>query len=237
VRTLSVPSGLRLAASLLLLCAPLAALETIVISRAPWWRLPIRSIALWSGAVFLVTAPLAAWVAHGRRWAWAAAAGFLGLWCLLSAWVAFRMRLPSVGFFTLFITLSYGLLLLWLRHEIGRSFYDPRIAWYQGLPRPIPSLRCRLEQSELRVSRLDAEGAFVIRGSGPERAPFAKGPIARESALTFTFRDREVSCRATLMRALADGSGAGFRFLAQSPDARKELGDFIETLRGEGYVD
>jgi hypothetical protein len=30
--------------------------------------------------------------------------------------------------------------------------------------------------------------------------------------------------------------GAGIQFLALSPDGRKELGDFVETLRGEGHA-
>ena len=38
------------------------------------------------------------------------------------------------------------------------------------------------------------------------------------------------------MAILERAEGAGFQFQRMPADMRKELGDFVETLRGEGYV-
>jgi hypothetical protein len=55
--------------------------------------------------------------------------------------------------------------------------------------------------------------------------------------LVFDFRNRELRCRGRMARAVPDRMGAGFRFVELGADARKEVGDFVENLRGEGYVE
>jgi hypothetical protein len=238
MRVISVPLRLRVATALLVLCVPVAAIETIVVTRAPWWKLPYSTMQIWCAAVALICLPLAGWMAAGKRWGLSLTAIFAAVWCVLSAWVAIRNRNPSLGFFTLFLTAYWVAVIAWIRHEMGRSFFDPRLAWYQGLPKPIPALTCELVQggarAEARVSRLDEDGVFLFLPPGiPALAPLQK---AQPVELAFRYRDREVRCRGLPVCALAADAGAGFQFQGLTPDTRKQLADFVEMLRGEGHV-
>jgi hypothetical protein len=243
---ISIPPGLRLATMLYLLCVPLAALETVIAARAPWWRLPYDRITLWSTAVALLCLPQAAWLARGRPWALKLSAAFSLLWCTLSGWFALRTENSNLGFFTLGLTLFLGGILIWIRRELSRSYFDPAMAWYQGLPMPIPGLTCELVHGditeEFSVSRVDRDGAFLFHRNilGPTGETSLEGPTWMDAyvELRFRFRDRDVRCTATPVRALEreQGMGAGFRFANPSADTRKEIGDFVEHLRGEGYV-
>ncbi|MGK5085955.1 hypothetical protein WDW86_00195, partial [Bdellovibrionota bacterium FG-2] len=142
MRVLSLSPGLRTSSSLILLFVPLAALETIIVSRSPWWNLPLHNMALWSGIVAGFLAPMVIFILWGQRWAFRAAATFILTWIILGAWVSIRTRTPALGFFSLFMTLFSGGILLRLRQELLRSFLDPRIRWYESLPNPIPQLEC-----------------------------------------------------------------------------------------------
>jgi hypothetical protein len=244
MRVILVPVRLRLAAALLLACVPLAALETVIVTRAPWWRLPYQSMGIWSLAVLLICFPLAVWLMRGKRWAIFVTQGFFCAWVLLNVSIAIRLRNPAIGFFTLLLLAFFGALSVWIRHEMGRSFFDPQLSWYQGLPRPLPGLRCKVswgdQELECRVSRLDREGAFVFHESrGADIG--APGPLSSlrpevRSELTFHFRERTIRFPALPVRALDGDRGVGFQFNGLAPDHRKQLGDFIETLKGEGYV-
>lgn len=241
MRVILVPGRLRLAAALLFLCVPIAAFETVVVTRAPWWRLPYPSIGIWSASVFLIVLPISVWITRGRGWAVRALEFFFGLWLLLNVWVAARMGNPGLGFLTVALLALYGGWLTWVKYELQRSFFDPRMSWYQGLPKPLPGVSCRLAWSDreldLRVSRLDREGAFVFQAATDAGRPtLTKLRTDVPSELTFNFRERSVRCTGLPVRALHGDLGAGFQFYGLAPDLKKQLGDFIEILRGEGYV-
>lgn len=241
MRVILVPVRLRLVAASLFLCVPLAALETVIVTRAPWWRLPYQSIALWSASVFLIILPLSVWLTRGRMGAARMLEALLGLWLVLNAWVAAHSRSPALGFFTLLLLGLFGAWITWARYELGRSFFDPRMSWYQGLPRPLPGISCRVAWSDreldCRVSRLDRQGAFIFQASAQLGDP---GLTALRtdvrSELTFSFRESTVRCTGVPVRALDGDRGAGFQFDGLAPDLKKQLGDFIEALKGEGYV-
>ncbi len=231
-----VPVRLRLAAALLFICVPLAAFETIMVTHSPWWRLPYQSMVIWSSAVLLICCALVAWLVRGNRWALRMTTTFFSVWLALNVWIAVRTHNPALGYLTLLLLGLFGMMTFWLSREISRSFFDPQTQWYQGLPKPLPGLECHVTTGEgvtpFRVSRLDREGVFVFSETG--RLTVLKAGQMAE--LLFKFREREVRCRGTPIRALQDGAGAGFQFSNMAPDMRKQLGDFIETLRGEGYV-
>lgn len=235
MRVVSVPQGLKLALAFFSLCVPIMALEVVIATRSPWWKLPYESIAFFSliaGGVYVF---LTYGALNGRRWALHCAGVLCALWSFATAWIAVKMNHPSLGFFSIFLVFFCGGLILWIRFELSRSFFDPQMNWYQGLPKAIPGVKCEWLQGEkkvlVKVSRIDREGAFIFStGSLGALKPGEK------SELEFEFRKMKVRCPGVPMRSLSYGVGAGFQFQEMPPDLRKDLGDFIESLRGEGYV-
>lgn len=241
MRVILVPVRLRLVAAALFLCVPLAAFETVIVTRAPWWKLPYQSIAIWSASVFLIILPLSIRLMQGRSGAARVLEAFLGTWLVLNTWVAAHSRSPALGFFTLLLLGGFSAWVAWARYELGRSFFDPQMSWYQGLPRPLPGVSCRVAWSDreldCRVSRLDRQGAFVFQsGARPSDPALTALRTDVRSELTFSFRERTVRCTGVPVRALTGDRGAGFQFDGLAPDLKKQLGDFIEVLKGEGYV-
>lgn len=239
MRVISVPRGLRTAGFAFLLTIPLAALHMVVASRAPWWHLPYRNIAIASLVAFILSMSLAWAFVQGRRWALPLAVAFSSAWILGSGWIALRMRHVTLAYFTLFLAFSLWVLLSLLKRELGRSFFDARLAWYEGLPKPLAGLVCQLQsggkKADFKVSRLDREGAFIF-AEGKQRLSnkeFRK--LSEDAEMVFRFRDREVRCKAIPRTILGRGLGGGFQFAGNSTDHLKSLGDFIEGLRGEGY--
>jgi hypothetical protein len=239
---ITVPYRLKLAASALFLCIPLIALEVMIANRASWWNLPYRSIGYWSLAFTLICIPLSAWIVGARRWAYPLAVLLVGLWVISSTWVSIRMRYPPLGFFTLFLSGFFVVELLWLKFELGRSFFDPQMSWYKGLPKPIPGLKCHLawgdSRIELRVSRIDSEGAFVFTQVEFEKTIPVLTTLSGKNKLevSFSFRNHQVNCFGRPTLAIHRGLGLGIQFFDVSPDLHKEIGDFVEILKGEGYV-
>lgn len=242
MRVISAPSGLKLASSTLLLSIPLAAIQNIILTRAPWWKLPIRNMLIGSGAVALICIPIILWLIQGRRWAYRLAMILAYAWALVTGWVAIRLHHSSMGFFAVFLLFFFIGILFILRQEIGRSFFDPRMRWYEGLPKPIPGVSCQLSlegrRQVCRVCRLDEEGAFIYgcnTDSGLQPVPALVSDEILE--LIFEFRDRQIRCSGIPVCYLGGQIGAGFQFREVSSDKKKELGDFIAGLRGEGYVE
>ena len=241
MKVLSVPVGLRVAAYSLLGCVPLVAIQTILVSRAPWWNLPYDSIGIWSMAIGLIVFPLAVWITNGRRFALKVTAVFAGVWVFVSVILAIRTGNFWLGLFTLIQILYFGGGLTWIRRESDRSYFDPRMEWYQGSPKPIPGLECELLQRSLRVCRIDRDGAFVFlsprgrEGDQGRTEPLEELRPRKPLTAVFSFRDRRVECTGKPVRVLDGGRGVGIRFQELGLAGRRSLGDFVELLRGEGY--
>jgi hypothetical protein len=241
MKVLSASRGLKIAALAVFLSVIFAVVESIVLARAPWWALPIRAMekaTVFSFAGAIVGALLLVNGVKATRWI------FLGvgfIWVGLSTFSAIHTRNPGLGFFSIFLSVYIGLMLYWIRHEMGRSFLDPNMRWYEGLPKNIPALSCEIvageTRTEMKVSRLDEEGTFIFTDSARVLADRFPMSPDRKSELVFRFRDRQVNCHGVPMSFFKRTSeGVGFRFFENSMDQRKDLGDFIEALRGEGYV-
>jgi hypothetical protein len=177
-----------------------------------------------------------------KKWAYFITAGLAALWFISSAWVSIRMRYPTLGFYTLILLAFFLLELLWLKIELQRSFFDPQLTWYQGLPKPIPGLKCELLLGEkpidMRVSRIDTEGAFIFSLGRVTEIPGVLSVLVdrKKLEMSFVFRDRKITCQGSPTLALDRGVGGGIQFFGVSSDLKKEIGDFIEVLQGEGYV-
>ena len=172
-------------------------------------------------------------MASGKRYGLTLTGLFGLLWSLLSAWVSYRNGNPGLAFYTLFLCFFWLSIYLFLQLEMSRSFLDSGLKWYQGMPTPIPGLIClhSPKESELKVSRMDEDGVFVF---SRENRKIDCALELREIILAF--RGREIKCSGKTISLLRGSLGLGFQFCGMSADKRKELGDFVEMLRGEGYV-
>src|SRR5262245_51597971 len=113
MRVISAPRRLKYAVGLLAACVPLAAFEVVLVTQAPWWRLPLPTIGLWTAAVAFICIPLGAWLLSGRAWA-LRGLGFLGvIWCLLTTWISYKTRSPAVGMLSLGLLIYWSVLFLW----------------------------------------------------------------------------------------------------------------------------
>lgn len=239
MRVLFVPLRLKAAVSFLLLFVPVAALQIVVTTRSPYWQLPIPSMLTWALAVILLSLPLMVWIAYGRRWAFHVSVILGGFWCAWSAWSALGSNNPALGFFTiglgLLLLISYSL----IRGELKRSFFEPRLAWYEGAPGTIPHLQCMFASRDgertFRVNRIDLDGAYIV---GDTDASFLEKALPVQN-FRFSYRGCDVSCSAvpvTLYKTQGRAIGAGIQFVGMTADGRKDLCDFLECLRGEGHV-
>jgi hypothetical protein len=235
-----VPTGLKRAAQALVLCVPLAAIEVILVKRAPWWRLPYQQIGFVSAPVLVVSVFLAVLLLKGRRIGWYAVAGLYGFWIFSIGLMALRLHYPSLGIYGL--SLGAGMLahLAWLKLELGRSFIDPQMHWYEGLPQSVPGMTCGIGKTEYRVSRLDREGVFVFRDNSRANAlQTEKFGKPENIELRLSFREKQARCMGVpvcVINRMGAESVVGFKFRDMSADSRKHLGDFVEALKGEGYV-
>lgn len=220
---------------------PIAALQSVVMARAPWWALPARSMevaAAWGLGFSILLSTL---LLRGQRGVSVLLSSGGTLWVVLSALAAIRTHNPGMGFFTIFVAVYIALLASWIKHEFGRSFFDPQMSWFEGGPVSIPGVHCEIVSGDrsirAKLSRLDEEGAFIIRDGSGGLAIGGGSRRNSRSELVFRFRDREVHCTGVPMLLFKrSAQGVGFRFEGNTPDQQKRLGDFIEFLRGEGYV-
>jgi hypothetical protein len=215
-------------------------IEVVLVARAQWWNLPYRTLGYWAAIFFLICTPLMFWLAAAKKWAFYLATLVAITWIVASIWLTAQMHYPSLGFFSLLLVLILGSQLLWMKIELERSFLDPQLAWYQGLPKPISGLKCQLRSGErtisLRVSRIDKDGAFVFIQPDRQDHKIELRPFLQTSKLemTFDFKDFRMTCRGLPTLSIAQGAGVGIRFLEMSADLKKEIGDFLELLQGEG---
>jgi|GEM_PF-744470 len=240
-----LPRLLRAALFVLFLLIPLAGVEALMVSHAVGWERSSSWVALWSGVAALISIPLSILLARGRQWG-------LGILTLLrlacvaaSGILAVRFKLTSLGFFTIFLVGYFTWIMVWIRREMRRSYFDPQIRWFEGLPQAVPGLICYVGNGALqhpfRVSRMDEEGVFLFLNQIPRSFEWKSLLLGREKELVFVFRDREFRCQGILVGILNRGTerggiGGGFQFRGLSPDQSKDLGSFVENLRGEGYV-
>lgn len=238
-----IPIRIKIAAAALFLSIPLVAIEVIISTRSPFWKLPYRSMLNWMGCFTLVCIPLYLLVVSARKWALKALIFFYAIWIGISTWYALQLGHPSLGFYTVFLLFFILVHGMWLQFETTRSFFDPGLAWYEGLPKPIPGVQCKLVSNDcecgLEVSKIDNDGAFLFApafGSGKEQEKVQNLISSKNLKLILNFRDKQLECPGRVTMCIRQDYGLGFQFLGLTPDRVKDVSDFIEGLRGEGYV-
>lgn len=235
MQVLALTRSMRLILASATLAIPLSALQVITAHALPWWKVPLARIvgasALAGVVCFIVTRALA----RNARWPLVALPPLVVTWGVGALAAAYLLRSPGLAFCAA-ITLALGALLVTaVDQHWSQAAMDPRASWFEGRPRVLPHLSARLggeavqSKRDLSVVRLDSEGIFVIGTSGALTAGVAL-PIE------LTFREREVQLAAKPYTHWSGTDvGAGFRFEGLEPQQRKQLGDLIEQVRGEGY--
>ena len=242
MQVVSVPFRLRLSSLALFICVPMVVAQVIIVSRAPWWNLPYKIMGYWAWLFICLCIPLYLGVCHARKWAFKIIIGLSGVWVLTSGVMAMRTQQTSLGFFFCFLLALLLGEIFWLRYELKRSFMDPKVQWFQGMPKAIPRLRCQVslggKNLDLSVSRFDEDGAYLFYGRGEKK--FEKSLallfLKKKLQMVFSYRDQKISCLGLLTSSACDGMATWIRFVNLSLDSKKKVGDFLEGLRGEGYV-
>lgn len=240
---ISAPSRLKLAVSSLLFSIPLLILEVIIVRRLPWWSLPYQHIVSWASALALVLSFLSYHLMKARKWAFHLTQLWAVIWVFWSIWLTFKLQIPSLGFFSALLLFYWSITLIQLKAEMRKAFFDPQLPWYQSLPKPIPGLLCEVSSGSLRmkvqVSRIDQNGAFIFSNETQQketREAWMQVSGCKKINLCLQFRSQTVSCPGIPTLLLSRAHGLGVQFGKRSLDSKKEISDFIEALRAEGYV-
>ncbi len=233
MRVITAPTRLRAATVMLLLSVPMCAIEIMLLLKAHWWRLPYFTLSIWLTLSLVVCFVLMFNLLKGSRRAFNVTF-FVGmLWCVSSAGFAVMYRQPALGFFTIFLAWYWGGLLYWLQYELERSYFDAQVSWFQGAPKPIPGLMCTIGDKEYRACRLDKEGIFIFDEKSDKKIQYQK---KKKISFLLKFKDKTALCEGLPIVEEPQINGLGLQFFGMGVDSRKSLSDFVENLRGEGYV-
>lgn len=227
----------------LTLAIPLTGIKAAIANHSYLWNLPLGRMAIHAGLAAVLYLPLTYLISKGYRWALTTLSWVNFVWVVGIGIEAFQARSSGLGFFSVFVGIFLTATTVWVQHEMNRSYFDPMVSWYESLPKSIPCLVCAVQtegsRGVFKVSRMDEEGAFLSTNGRLDEGVGEQLFLAGKKELAFVFRDREFRCQGVLIRTLqrgARGVGGGFQFCDLSPDQKKDLGSFVESLRGEGYV-
>jgi hypothetical protein len=235
MRLWKTPERLRRLSVWLLAWVPLSIASQLIARRMPWWKWePVREwpkFAAAAAAVIIVSLG----IRRARRWALHASA--IGLSAFVAVCLVYSLRQENValGIFSIASGLAALAYVDRLRSAYRTPAIDPGLTWYQALPEAIPGLGVDWgERKGLRLSRLDLETGFVL-GDLPSDGKDLPGEI------TLHYRGSKVTCSIERIATLSSDfgsiwAGVGVEFRNRDRDAKKDLADFIEVLRGEGHV-
>jgi hypothetical protein len=238
MKVIRAPQSLLLAGAAVFAMVPLAVVTAGVFSRHVWWDLPMREVSLAGWLALGAAAPLAWRIIMGRRGSLETAAVVFSLFGAVLVLRALVLRGTLQGVWSLTVMAILLSVWMWIRRELSQPYFDPRMGWFVGVPRPIAGLRAEVQCEEpgsspvsMKVTRLGFSGVFA----------FAEGParhLSTEPSLELSFKDRKVRLKGQVVRHflhLGSGWGLGVRFLPLSPDQKKDLGDFVNAIRSEGH--
>ncbi len=163
-----------------------------------------------------------------------------GLWLLISSliplvvtdfYMAFRSAYYALGFMAVFILILGSFQVVSLLKLLKRAYFNPKLKWYEGKPRAIPKIQARLfsnnEMLTAKLSNLDEQGCFV----------FGDHLIPLVDRIELSCNDHYVNKTVTPVVALERCSGYGVKFQIQNRDDEKEINEFVDYVRSQGYVD
>ncbi len=225
-----------------------------------WFLSPNLGVTVCVGVVLLLM--LRHRLLRADPLAWPLLAALSGAWFVGNLLMAIFYRSPLLAFFGLLLIALLGPVLFLIRRELRRPYWNSGLPWYQGRTRLIPDFRAEFtpasdgtvapELGPLGVGRLDFYGIYLMEDPkvGPAR-PLTKlweswqngKKVGAPVGAVLLFRGYSVECDLKpvgIEQLEASGGpvmGMGFEFVFPSSDKMKQMADFIERLKGEGYVE
>ncbi len=243
-----IPFRLRLVSLSFLIWGPLLALEALLISGSASFKLSFRNTFIGSMIALGLTLCLTLVVVSGRRWTRYVIISLAGIWIIGSLFSSLIARDSNLGFFSVFLLLFLTMQYQFLKAELNKAYLDSELKWYQLFSKPIPGLSCEIhcdkEKGSFQVTKLDADGAFLL----PSRQKVKSSPAALSSTLgsqlirspsfpiSFRFQGEKFSCKARTVLSMKKALGIGIQFLEIEGDQEKDIEDFLEKLKIRGLL-
>jgi hypothetical protein len=247
MKLVHAPRSLLLSSLAVFLFVPLAVITAGVFSRHVWWDLPIHELQTVGWIVLVLVAPVSWRLAMGRAGTWITLAVVCSGTCLFLFFRALLAGGTIQALWSVVVAAVCVGVLGWTRFEQKKSYFDPKMNWFEGRPQAIPGLQVRILMNEgapavLRVCRLDQDGLFAYSSYG---SIFPDSRVELELYLGDPHHERRARIKGDVVRQFEKRSvnrlsgdwGVGVRFHPQTPDETKDFRDFLEVLRGEGYID
>jgi len=248
MKLMDAPRSLLAAAGALFSLVPISVLTAGVFSKREWWNLSISHLQSVGWVALALVAPLSWRLIMGRKGSWETLVAICALGCFLLLLSSAIHRNTLQGLWALGVTGVCVFLICWIKREQMRSYFNPQIPWFQGLPRAIPQLRATIigegglvSDPPLLVCRVDEEGLFAFSSQG---GAVHQSDVEMELFHGSPFDERKVRIKGRVVRQFesrvchgqSKDWGIGVRFSWISPDSEKDFLDFLEVLRGEGYI-
>lgn len=204
--------------------------------KAHYWKIPWRPMFWTAVIIATLLLPSLYLLSRGRRFFLKAiGTGWLILSIMLMA-VSLDDRNVALGFYGIMHAAFCLGVWSWLKKCVNEVYFEPGVSWYQQFPLPIAGLECEVQAQEqkktFRVGRVDRTGVFIF---SPSLKPIQIEPQNLVN-LKLSYRGNEMRCRGIPIRELGQSQGWGLKFTGMSIDEEKLLGDFVESLRGEGHA-
>lgn len=229
MRVISTPFVLRVNSIALLLLPVLLAFQALIIestyrSRHHAWRV---MLAVWIIAEISLWVP-AAGLLKAKPWSLRVIALLLIAWFLtLVFWVQWNaLSISILG--ALWVIFNFSI------QEYKKSYLDSGKKWFSGFPSRIPNVRAKIEgkSAEYWVARIDKNGIFLFSNK-KQNTELDEDSLVR---LNLYYEDKTVTANTNWISFDPEINGMGLRFAKHNLDESKDLMDFIELLKGKGYI-
>lgn len=147
----------------------------------------------------------------------------------------------ALAFYGLFILIVSALYLMSIYQSLTEPYFYSGKRWFEGTPRLLPKLTALLYMSDgseqkTQISRLNESGCFVCDPDvGIQTNP--KIDYKKVNRIDISLYSQVLSLDVEMTAASRTFSGAGFYFLTHNQDSIKDLKDFMNRVRSNGYVD
>jgi len=251
MQVLRFPPLIKWLFSLIVASSVLSVLEVGILTPNFWWDFPGELVLKLVACTTLILSAVSWHILSGRKWAYY----FLG--CLLVTWSIlniFWSLYSSDYWLSIFTVLQIFVLVFifnFIRNGFKKSYFDPQTKWYQKTPSPIPRVTADVfikkedqllriyDGGEFKVGRLDDEGTYLFLShfSKLKYSKKIKKELKNNNLIvSLKFNNKNIYCQGKVITFLASCFGVGISFFPKDMEEQRSLQNFIEELKGDGYV-